>query len=300
MTTRSRGPLAGFGWLTQGFSASYRHPKPLLGGAAFLMLACLLPSLITLPLQFHAINAGTQPSVATFGWIMAISMLLGLLTVPLYAGYLQMIDAAERGLPARALDIFKPYRQGEALRLIGYGLAMIVVYVAMFGIIIAATGGGIASWYMQVLTAQASHQPPPTVLPDGFGITMALFMLLGLFMTAFYAISLGQVALRRRSVFGAIGDGMIGALKNLLPLLVFAVSSVLAWIVVAVALVIVLLLVTLLAKLISPWLVLVVIVPLYIALFLMMFAVMFGMMYHLWRDVCGDDTLSGMAPALTA
>jgi hypothetical protein len=129
---------------------------------------------------------------------------------------------------------------------------------------------------------------------------MALFMVLGLFMTAFYAISLGQVALRRRSVFGAIGDGMIGALKNLLPLLVFAVSSVLAWIVVAVALVIVLLLVTLLAKLISPWLVLVVIVPLYIALLLMIFAVMFGMMYHLWRDVCGDDALTGMAPALTA
>lgn len=300
MTTRSRGPLAGFGWLTRGISVAYRHPKPLLGGAAFLALAGLLPSLITLPMQFHAISAGTPLSPATFCWIMAGSMLLGLLIVPLYAGYLQLVDAAERGLPVRARDIFKPYRQGEAWRLVGYGLAMIVVYVAMLGIIIAATGGGIASWYMQVLTAQASHQPQPTTLPDGFGITMALLMVLGLFMMGFYAIGLGQVALNRRNVFGAISDGMIGALKNLLPLLVFVVSLVLAWIVVAIALVIVVLLLTLLAKLIGPWLVFVVIIPLYIALLLTMFAVMFGTMYHLWRDVCGDDIVTGMAPALAA
>ncbi|OOG60176.1 hypothetical protein [Rhodanobacter sp. C03] len=300
MTTRSRGPSAGFGWLTKGFSVGFRHPKPLLGGAAFLAVVCLLPSLITMPLQFHAINAGTPLSPAAFGWIMAVSMLLSLLTVPLYAGYLQVVDAAERGLPARALDIFKPYREGEALRLIGYGLAIIVVYVAMFGIVIAATGGGVASWYMQAFTAQANHQPPPTALPDGFGLTIALFMVLGLFMMGFYAISLGQVALRRRNVFGAIGDGMIGALKNVLPLLVFALTSILAWIAVTIVLVIVIMLLALLAKLISSWLVLVVIVPFYIALFLVMFTVMFGVMYHLWRDVCGDDSVTGMAPALAA
>lgn len=300
MTTRSKGPLAGFGWLKRGISVGYRHPKPLLGGAAFLLLACLMPSLITLLMQFHSLPAGIQPSPATFGWIMAGSMLLGLLIVPLYAGYLQVVDAAEHGLPARARDIFKPYRQGEALRLIGYGLAILVVYVAMFGIIIAATGGGIASWYMQLLTAQANHQPPPTALPDGFGIAMALFMLLGLFMMGFYAISLGQVALRHRNVFGAIGDGMIGALRNLLPLLVFAVSLVLAWIVVAIVIAIVAILIVLLGKFVGTWLVLVLIIPLYIAMVLMMFAVMFGVMYHLWRDVCGDDMVTGMAPSIAA
>ena len=34
----------------------------------------------------------------------------------------------------------------------------------------------------------------------------------------------------------------------------------------------------------------------YIAMMLMMF----GVMYHLWRDVCGDDTVTGMAPSLAA
>jgi hypothetical protein len=299
MTTRSKGPAAGFGWLKNGISVGYRHPKPLLGGAAFLVLACLLPSLITLPLQFQAMKAGTPPSLATYGLIMAISMLFGLLLVPLYAGYLQLVDAAERGLPARALDIFKPYRQGEALRLIGYGLVLILVYVALFGLIIAATGGGIVTWYMQVLTAQTNHLPPPG-LPEGFGIAMALFTLLGLLMMGFYAISLGQVALRRRNVFGAIGDGVLGALKNVLPLLVFAVSTGLAWIALAIAIAIVAVLLALLGKLVGAWLVFVLIIPLYIAIILIAFTVMFGAMYHLWRDVCGDDIVPDMAQAIAA
>lgn len=300
MTTRSRGPLAGFGWLKRGISETFRHPKPLFGGAAFLVLACFLPSLITLPMQFHLMHPGAQPSPATFGLIMAGSMLFGLLIVPLYAGYLQMVDAAERGLPTRALDIFNPYRHGEAWRLIGYGLAVLVVYIALFGIIIATTGSGIASWYMQALTAQANHLPPPSALPDGFGMVMAMIIVLGLFMTGFYAISLGQVALRQRSVFGAIGDGMIGALKNLLPMLVLAVSVILVWIGVAIAIAIVAFLLTLLGKLVGAWLVLVLLVPLYVAMVLMMFAVMFGVMYHLWRDVCSDDSATGMAPPLAA
>ena len=300
MTTRSNGPLAGLGWLKRGINVGHANPKALLGGAAFLLLLCLLPTLITMPMQFGALRAGMQPNPATFGWIMAISAIAGLLLVPLYAGYLQMIDAAERGLPARARDIFKPYRQGEAPRLIGYGLAMIVVYVAMFGIVIAATGGGIARWYMQLVTAQLNHQPPPVALPNGFGITIALFVVLGLFMMGVHAISLGQVALGRRSVFGAIGDGVVGALKNLLPLLVFVVSMVVAWILLAIVIGLLAALLALLGKLVGTWLVLVLIVPLYLAVMLMLFAVMFGVMYYLWRDVCGDDSVPAVAQSIAA
>lgn len=300
MTIRSKGPEVGFAWLTHGIRVCFRHPKPLFGGAALLVVACLLPSLITMPIQFHAMSGGTPPSLTTNLGIMLGSMLYGLLVVPLYAGYLQVIDAAERGLPARALDIFRPYRQGEALRLIGYGLAILVAYVLVFAIIIVATGGHIASWYVQVLTAQANHLPPPTSLPDGFGIAMALFAVLGLFMIGFYAISLGQVALQRRNVLGAIGDGVVGALKNLLPLFVFAVSSVIAGIVVSIGMVIVALILGLIAKLVSMWLLFVLIVPLYLGLILMLFAMMFSVMYCLWRDVCGGDNVPDMSTAIAA
>lgn len=150
---------------------------------------------------------------------------------------------------------------------------------------------------MQVVKAQASHEAPPA-LPPGFGIAVALFIVLGILMMGFYAISLGQVALRRRSVFGAIGDGVVGALKNLLPLLVFALSLAVAWIVVTIVLVIVAFLLALIGKLVAPWLIFVLIIPLYVALILTMLAVMFGVMYHLWRDVCGDDVMTGTDAAV--
>jgi len=295
MTTRSRGPLAGFEWLKRGINVGHGNPKALLGGAALLLLMCMLPSAITMPVQFGMLGAGVQPSMTVFGAIMAFSMLAGLLLVPLYAGYLRLIDASERGLPVRARDIFKPYREGEVLRLVGYGVAMLVVYAAVFAIVIAATGGSLVTWYMQVLAAQASHQLPPT-LPAGFGLALGLFVVLGLFMIGVYAISLGQVALGRRSVLGAVGDGMVGALKNLLPLLVFLVSLIVAWLLVGLFFVLVVGVVALLGKLVGAWLMLVIAVPLYVGFALVAMAVMFGVMYHLWRDVCGDDA----APATQA
>jgi hypothetical protein len=296
MTTRSKGPGAGFGWLTRGIDVARRHPRPLLGGAGLLLVACLLPSLATLPFQFHAMQPGAQPNPVVFGGLMLFSMLLGLLVVPLYAGYLQVIDAAERGQRPRARDIFKPYAQGQAPRLIGYALVLMVVFVALFALVLLAAGGGLVGWYMQAIAAQANHLPPPG-LPAGFMSTFALLMVLWLFLMGFYAISLGQVSLGNRSVLGSIGDGVTGALKNVLPLLVFALSLTLVWIVATIALVLLVLVVGLLAKLVGMWLVFVLAIPLYILMVLAMYAVMFGVMYHLWRDVCGDDAAAGLAPA---
>ena len=299
MTIRSRGPSAGLGWLKRSIGVSYRHPKPLLGGAALLALMSLLPTLVMLPMRLHSTQAGTSPNLSAIVFSMAGSMVFSLLLVPLYAGYLQVIDAAERGLPARARDIFGPYRQGEALRVLGYALVRLLIYAAFFGIVIFTAGGGIVGWYMQLLTAQVSHQPPPA-LPHGFGTAFALGALLGLFMMAFNAIALGQIALGRRSIFGAIGDGAVGALKNLLPLLVFVLCMVLALILALVAMVLLAIPIALLGVLAGPWLVLALTIPLYLVLMLAMFAVMFGVMYHLWRDVCGDDTAMAQAPPITA
>lgn len=300
MTTRSRGPSAGFGWLNRGIGAGFRYPKPLFGGAALVMLAALIPTFVVLPMQFHALRAGTPLQPTAFGWIWASSTLISLLTIPLYAGYLQVVDAAERGLPARAGDVIKPYREGQALRLIGYGVLMLGIYFALFAIVLAVTGGGIAHWYMQALAAQASHQRPPMALPDGFGITLLLFVVLFIFMIGFYSISLGQIALRNRGVFSAIGDGFMGALKNVLPLLMLALALILIWIAVAICFGIVALLLMLIGKLGGPLLLFVLLVPLYIALVLIVFTAMFGVQYQLWRDVCGDDIVPGMAQPVAA
>jgi hypothetical protein len=299
MTTESKGPMAGFAWLQHGVSVGYRHPVPIFGGAVILMLIVLLPALIILPFQLHWAAAGTPPSPAVFDGIMAGSMLLGLLVIPLYAGYLQVIDAAERGLPTRISHIFNPYRQGEALRLIAYGLALGIIYIALMAIIMLAAGHGIGIWYLHVLAAQANHAQPPG-LPRGFGIAMALGTVMGLFMMGFYSISLGQVALRRRGVLNAMGDGFLGALKNLLPLIVLAVSVFIAWIAMVVVLAIAFLLIGLLSMLVGAWLIWVLMIPVYLAIVPVIFAVMFGVMYYLWRDVCGGDTTPDPAEAIAA
>lgn len=298
MTTRSRGPLAGFEWLRCSVRLAFDHPKPLFGGAVVVLLAGLAPSLILLPTEHFMLQAGTPPDLTTFGWIMLGSMLISLLLVPLYAGYLQVIDAAENGQLARARDIFKPYLEGDALRLIGYGLMLMLIYTAIFGIILLATKGSFVDWYVQAMAAQMHHQPPPS-LPDGLGTTITLSMAFGVFMMCFYSISLGQVALRRRGVINAIGDGCIGALKNLLPVLILAIGLVLAWIIIAIVIAIAIFLFALLGQLIGTWLSLALIVACYLAVMLFMFAIMFGVMYHMWRDVCDDDATADTAHAIS-
>jgi hypothetical protein len=300
MATRSRGPSAAFGWLNRGIGIGFRHPKPLFGDVVVLALVALIPAFITLPMQFFALRSGTPLPTTVISWIAVASMLLGLLVMPLYAGYLQVNAAAELGFPARASDIFRPYREGKALRVIGYGIAMMMVYFTMLAIMLALTGTGIVHWYVQVVNAQANHQLPPTTLPDGFGTALLLFAVLGIFIMGFYSISLGQVVLGDRSVFGAIGDGIIGTFKNLLPLLVLAVCLLLLWIAAGLCFGIVAMLLALIGKLITPWLVVVLIIPLYIALLLVSFTAGFGVMYHLWRDVCGDDMVKGTAEAIAA
>ncbi len=83
MATRSRGADAGFGWLTNGIRGGFDHPKLMFGGAALLAVAYFLPSLVTTPMQYFAVKAGTLHSTATTIVAMAISVLYGFLIVPL-------------------------------------------------------------------------------------------------------------------------------------------------------------------------------------------------------------------------
>lgn len=300
MTTRSRGPAAGFGWLTRGFSVGFRHPRAIWGGAAILLIVVLLPTLLTLPARIHAVQDGVPHAPAmSFGWTL-FSMLIGLLLTPLYGGFLQVIDAAESGRLARVRDIFRPYRDGSALRLIGFGLAILLLNVAVIAILMLTLGGGLLHWYMQSLGMQAQQPPMPPSLPHGFGVFIALSMVFALFMSGFYAIGMGQVALGRRGVFASIGDGIAGAAKNVLPLLASALGGLLALIAIAIAVMVVVMVAVLLSKLIGQWLVLAIAIPLYIAMTMTMFMGVFGVSYHLWRDVCGTDDATATPEPVTA
>ena len=300
MSTRAMGPMAGFRWLMNAINLGRNNPKAVFGAAALSLLLMLVPSLLTVPLQLSA-TATPGRILAVF----AISMLLGLLLAPLYGGLLSIIDAAERGRPAKATDVFAPYRAGGgAVRLIVFAIGMLVVYAASVAIVIGVAGTGIVHWYMDLLAAQAAKVPPTEAmqhLPAGFGTAAALFAVFWLLLMGVYGVGFGQVAIARRAPLAALKDGFVGSIKNLLPLLMLVVGMIIATIAILLAFVVLIGLAALLAKLVGMWVMFVIGVPVYIALVLVMYVVMFGVMYFMWRDICGgSDTRPETVAAMAA
>lgn len=300
MTIRTLGPLAGFGWLRKGINLGHGNPKAVFGAAGLTLLMSLLPSVVTMPMQLNM-----TPGPAMLGLVTAISLLGGLLLVPVFAGLFGVIDAAENGRPAKATDVLGPYRRGEGPRLIGYGLAMLGVYLVAGLLVIAVAGADVWRWYLQAMTAQQVGADPAALqglqaLPDGFGTALALGAVLSLLIAGLYSISLGQVALGGRGALGAIRDGLVGSLRNLLPLLVLAICGMVAGFVLMLVLGLAIGLLAVLAKLVGEWLMFALLVPVYLGLMLMLFVVMFGVMYHLWRDVCGGVGHTAPADMLDA
>ena len=200
MTTRSLGPLAGLHWLRRSIHLGRGNPRAVFGGAALLAGVALVPSIVQL-LLLGAVQPGGEGAMAV---AVAATLMSLLLMPPLIGGYLRVIDATERGLPARPTDVFAPFKQGQdAGRLIGLGMLITAIYLLMAWVVVSIFGDGLLTWYQQM--AQLAQTPPvePADLPappDGFGRVLGLVSLLALFLGGVYAIGFGQVALGGRRV----------------------------------------------------------------------------------------------------
>src|SRR3546814_7472619 len=134
--------------------------------------------------------------------------------------------------PVHATALFDTFRAGnDAGRLIGFGVAMFVAYLAVFALVVGLFGQDFMAWYMELLAASTQNDADAQAkvlqdIPDGFGTLMALGTLAGLFFGGVYTIGFGQVALRGRSVGSALADGVAGPLKNVLPNGLLAVGAV--------------------------------------------------------------------------
>jgi hypothetical protein len=290
-------PGAGWSWLKQAINLGRNNPRALFGAAALLMLVALIPSVL------QVIAQRVFPGTTAMLWITGLSLLVMVVIYPLLiGGFFGVIDATERGRPTHATALFDTFHAGPARgRLIGFGLLMSLIYLLAFGAVLAAFGGDVASWYMQVLAAAQQATPgTPPVLPDapsGLGTVFGLGMLLMMFLGGVYSIGFGQVALTDRSVGGALADGFAGTLKNVLPLLVLAVVSLFGMLVVAIVLGLGLALLVTLGSLVHPLLGMLLALPVYLAFLVAMYVVMFGVMYFLWRDVTAAGAATPPSPA---
>jgi hypothetical protein len=288
MTTRAKGLLAGYDWLKRGINSGRHNPRAIFGGAALLAFAAIVPSVLQLVVQ-SVLQPGPSGTIV----IAAVTTLLSVaLLAPLMGGYLRVIHASEHGRPAQVSDLFAPFRSTiDARRLIAFCGVLMVIYLGVGYALVSLFGKGLPDWYLQVLEASQQAQqtpggkppalPPP---PDGIGGFIGLGSLFALFVGGVFAIGFGQVALTTRSVGGALADGVAGAAKNLLPLLLLALLS----FVLMMALGMALMIVVLVATLLSPALAAIVMLPLYLLLLLVLYVVMFGVAYQLWRDVADE------------
>lgn len=298
MQMRTMGPAAGWRWMMQGINLGRHNPRAIFGAAALLIAVAMIPSALQLVVQYGL--KMTSPSVmyALVGFSLLYSVLV---MAPMLGGFLRVIDAGENGRETHATAIFDVFKSGQgAGRMIALAVLLFLIASVVFGLIVGVFGPGIVGWYAEVMAisqsgAMAGTGPKPAMPapPDGFGTVVVLGVLFGLFVQGAYAISFGQVSLTQRSVGGALADGFIGALKNLLPLLVLL----LIWIAFAFALLLVMtllvMLLTLIGGVVHPALGVALAAPVYVAFILIIYVVVIGVMYHLWRDVAGGAPTDG-------
>lgn len=293
MTTRAKGPLSGLDWLRRGLACGRRNPRAILGGAAVLMAAAVLPNLLQL-IAHGLLQPGEQAATAIAALVTLLSVAL---MAPLIGGYLRLIDASEHGRPVHARDVFAPFRsRHEARPLILFALVLLIVQLlggALLGALFRETLQDLQAWSERLvqLMQQATPGGPPPQLPappDGLGGFLGLGSLLALFVGGVFAVGAGQIALRGRSVGRALAEGFDGAARNLLPLLVLALAAFALTVAVSLGLVLVLGVLSLVAAAIHPALAAAVLLPLYLALLAVLYAVVFGIAYQLWRDVTGE------------
>lgn len=301
MTTRTVGAGHGWKWIVQGVNVGRANPRAVYGATAVVALLALVPNVLQAVLQIaFGLEPGTQIMV------IGATSLVSIIVYPLLiGGVLRVIDAVEHGRPARPSDVFATFTGGNAGRFIGFGVLMGALYIATFYALVSAFGEGVVEWYMDVLSisqemsAQSAPASPPEMPmpPAGIAPLMALAIFFGVYYATVYAIGLGQVALGGRPVMQAFTDGLGGALRNVLPVIIAAAIAMAGGFALMLAFAMVVTIITVVASLVHPALAALLVLPLYLLLLLVLYIVMFGAMYAMWRDICGPQDASGPADA---
>lgn len=286
---RSVPASAGVEWMKDAINLGRRNPRALFGGAVLgvvAMVAMMFGIGIVQGLLVATAGAGTAMVLGMVLSMVAVVVVVSMLLV----GFLRLVDDVENGRPTSAGRVFAGFGDvGTSLRVIGLTLLLTVLQYLVLGVVLAVFAGDVLAWYVQVMTLSdpAAMDPSMMVLPSGMGIATLVSIVVGLVMYGVQSIGACQIALRGRGVFAALGDGLAGTFRNLLPLLVLVLVAVAALAAAVVVAVIVAMVVGLLAKLAGAWLGVVLGVPLYLAFMLAVWVVSFGIAYHLWRDICG-------------
>lgn len=288
MQMHAKGPGAGWSWLVGGFTVARQNPAKILGAAGLFML-CMAWSF---PIAEWLKPRGTAGYILRGGFMLVNSLLLPILM----GGFMRVLDASRNGRPVRISMMFDPFRRGQGgPRLALFGLCMLLVYAAFMALLLSTVGHDTWLWYLQLAKHQAMHPPVNTFfpLPHQISATLGLMTVFFLFYSCANAVGVGQAALQGQSTLAAFRDGIVGAFKNALPVLVLFVCGLLVLVAFCIGFGILVAIATLLAHVSGSSMggatgsVLKVLVL--AVCMLLLYAFMAGVNYAIWHDVANAE-----------
>lgn len=276
-----------------------RNAGAIFGGAALMLMAGLVPSIL------QAIGHGfsSSPILAWVIPMMAVGYWLFVM-MPLGAGFYQLIHATETGRPTRAMSIFEVFRDTPmVLRMAGLGLSVILL-VFIIGLVMRLLLGqdfvaGLAGW-IQALGTIDQQNPVLPPAPEKLGVFVAMSLLFGMFFGGVYMLAFGQAALGDGKLSGALKDGLIGAFKNVLPLLLVSLLCLVMGAVGLVVFVLVVGLLVVVGSLVNAGFGPLIMLPVYFGWTMLVYVIAYGVGYFMWRDVCsGQEVVPGRGHHVT-
>lgn len=301
MTPRRAAFTAPFRWLIDAIDVGRHQPQVVIGAVAATALIGLLPSL---PQQVM-VMAGSTPNLATTLLFQALSVVFGLLVIPvLRAGIYRILDGAERGQPVHVGRVFEGFSDGSYPRLVGVSvLSMLLFFVlltvvaVLIAVLIGVEGATALQAWMErfvALSEQAEAGKPFTPdqlpeMPPGLGVVMAVllaFLPLGLLLGIASAWALVSVALRGASPVEAMVGALRAALLNAGAILALALALALPVLLLGGLVMLVLGAAMALFSMISPTLGGAVMMLLMLGLGILLAAITYGFVLNGWRATC--------------
>lgn len=315
MTPRRAAFTAPFRWLIDAIDVGRHQPQVVIGAVAATALIGLLPSL---PQQVM-VMAGSTPNLATTLLFQALSVVFGLLVIPvLRAGIYRILDGAERGQPVHVGQVFEGFSDGSYPRLVGVSvLSMLLFFVlltvvaVLIAVLIGVEGATALQAWMErfvALSEQAEAGKPFTPeqlpeMPPGLGVVMAVllaFLPLGLLLGIASAWALVSVALRGASPVEAMVGALRAALLNAGAILALALALALPVLLLGGLVMLVLGAAMALFSMISPALGGAVMMLLMLGLGILLAAITYGFVLNGWRATCDAPEAARSDPPPTA
>jgi len=238
----------------------------------------------------------------------AVSALVGLVVMaPMLAGWMRMCAAADRGEAAGATQVFSVlYDTPRWLRLLGMsllvGLVVLVVGALLYLVFGDAFRALVAIQESNNAAMLGGQRPPPV---DGAMVGQifklyAVVLPILLVLQVAYMIAAAEIGLTENSAVGALGDSVLGILRNLVKLIVFGLCMLIFFIIFAfvAAMVIGVAMMALMA--VNQVLAIVMVFIMYIAILLTMYPLAFAFNFYMWKDMLGDAAEGAAGNAVAA